>query len=248
MLREAVDSALGQDAEGYEVLVVDDASPDDTWDYLSSLDDPRVRTIRQPRSVGMAANWNRAVVEARGEFIYILQDDDVVEPTLVSTVSRVVAHHPGTELVIFTTLLVDEEGKNERIYWSTEHEHVVSPPDGLLLFARSWGISSSQVVFTRRLYLAHGGLNARLPLVSDAELILRWLTAASAVLLPTPLARRRVWAGSVTSETAGTRAMAETMRGLIQSVLDEARRVGIDAAELRELSTALRHTFLETQR
>jgi glycosyltransferase involved in cell wall biosynthesis len=246
-LREAVGSALEQGTEDYEVVVVDDASPDNTWEYLEALDDTRLRAVRQPGRTGMAANWNRAVSEARAPFVYVLQDDDLVEPTLVSRCLCALGENPSAEMVIFSTLLIDVAGKSERIFWAPEHEHVVNPPDGLLQFARNWRISSAQVVFARHLHEAYGGFDLNLPIMSDAEAILRWLTAAPAVLLPVALARRRVWTGSVTSQMTETPAMIETMRGVIQSVLDEARRSGFSEPQMAELESALRdmwHMFL----
>jgi glycosyltransferase involved in cell wall biosynthesis len=247
LLRDAVGSALEQDTEDYEVVVVDDASRDDTWEYLEALDDTRLRAIRQPTRVGMAANWNHAVREARAPFVYILQDDDLVEPTLVSRCRCALDENPSAQMVIFSTLLIDVEGKSERIFWTPGHERVVDPPNGLLQFARNWRISSAQVVFARHLHEVYGGFDLNLPVMSDAEAILRWLTAVPVVLLPVALARRRVWTGSVTSETTDTPAMIETMRGLVQNVLHEARRSGFGEAQIAELESALRqmwHMFL----
>jgi glycosyltransferase involved in cell wall biosynthesis len=247
LLQEAVESALKQDADDYEIVVLDDASPDDTWEYLESLEHPRLRTIRQRERAGMAANWSRAVNEARAPFVHILQDDDLVKPTLVSRCLCALDENPSAQMVIFSTLLIDVAGKSERIFWAPGHEHVVDPPDGLLQFARNWRISSAQVMFARRLHEVYGGFDMNLPIMSDAEAILRWLTAASAVLLPVALTRRRVWTGSVTSETAETPAMIETMRGLIRSVFDEARTSGFSELQMAELESALRqmwHMFL----
>jgi glycosyltransferase involved in cell wall biosynthesis len=247
LLRDAVGSALEQDTEDYEVVVVDDASQDNTWEYLEALDHTRLRAIRQPTNAGMAANWNHAVSEARAPFVYVLQDDDLVEPTLVSKCLSALDENPSAQMVIFSTLLMDGEGKSERIFWMPEHEHVIDPPNGLLQFARNWRISSAQVVFSRHLHEVYGGFDLNLPIMSDAEAILRWLTAVPVVLLPVALARRRVWIGSVTSETTETPAMIETMRGLIQNVLDEARRSGFNESQIAELEGALRqmwHMFL----
>jgi glycosyltransferase involved in cell wall biosynthesis len=243
LLREAVESALRQDAEDYEVVVVDDASPDNTWEYLEALGDTRLRAVRQPTRAGMAANWNRAVSEARAPFVYILQDDDLVEPMLVSRCLCALDENRSAQMVIFSTLLIDVAGDGERIFWTPGHEHVVDPPDGLLQFARNWRISSAQVVFARHLHEVYGGFDLNLPIMSDAEAILRWLTAVPAVLLPVALARRRVWTGSVTSETTETPAMIETMRGLVQNVLDEARRSGFSEPQIAELESALRQMW-----
>lgn len=104
-----------RDAEDYEVVVVDDASPGNTWEYLEALDDTRLRAVRQPTRAGMAAKWNCAVSEARPPFLYILQDDDLVEPTLVFACLRALDENPSVEMVIFSILLIDVTGKGEQV-------------------------------------------------------------------------------------------------------------------------------------
>jgi glycosyltransferase involved in cell wall biosynthesis len=248
LLQQAVDSALAQDAGDYEVVIVDDASGDDTRDYLCSLSDSRVRVFRNDVRKGMVGNWNLAVDRARGEFTYVLQDDDMIDSSLVATVCQQIAEHPSVGLVIFATVLIDAADLESKLFWAPEKQELIEPPDGLLRFARDWRISSSQVVFSRQLYAKHGGFDDELPIMSDAEAILRWLTHAIAILIPVPLARRRVWPGSVTSATIRTREMTETMAGLVERVTAEARTSGLDAGQMAELAESLRQTFLEPYR
>ena len=81
-LEYALVSALAQTVPDLEVVVVDDASTDPTPEVArrASERDPRVRVLRNARNVGPAASRNRAIDEARGEWIALLDADDVWSP------------------------------------------------------------------------------------------------------------------------------------------------------------------------
>jgi glycosyltransferase involved in cell wall biosynthesis len=78
-LRAAVESALAQTWRNVEVIVVDDGSTDDSIATIESVDDPRLRILRQPNS-GKSVAMNRALAAAHGEFYAIQDADDVSHP------------------------------------------------------------------------------------------------------------------------------------------------------------------------
>ena len=73
-------SALRQRGVDVEVIVVDDASTDDTAHVVSRLGDRRVRLLRQASNGGVSATRNRGIEEAGGEWISFLDDDDLWAP------------------------------------------------------------------------------------------------------------------------------------------------------------------------
>ncbi|KRE62152.1 glycosyltransferase family A protein [Nostocoides sp. Soil756] len=79
VIARAVRSVLDQEVQDLEVLVVDDASTDDTAAVVTSLaaDDPRVRLVRMEHNSGRPAHpRNRGLVEARGTVVALLDADD----------------------------------------------------------------------------------------------------------------------------------------------------------------------------
>jgi glycosyltransferase involved in cell wall biosynthesis len=76
-LPRAVASVLAQDEPDFELLIVDDASTDATGTWLSTLSDPRIRTIRLERNAGPSAARNRGLEVARAPFVAFLDSDDV---------------------------------------------------------------------------------------------------------------------------------------------------------------------------
>jgi len=75
-IRQAIESVLNQTLTDVEVLVVDDGSTDNTVDVVRGIRDERVRLFCQPRNCGVSAARNRALDEARGRWVAILDSDD----------------------------------------------------------------------------------------------------------------------------------------------------------------------------
>lgn len=236
LLRETIASVRAQTCGDYELIVVDDASEDGTWPYLSGLDG--VRAHRNEVRLGLAANWNRAISLARGEYVYVLQDDDLADPGLVAAI----AGERGPELICFATCLIDGDGGNPQLYWRAQRQ-LLEPPAALLRFAAEWRISSTQVVFRRSVFERDGGMDETFPIGSDAEMILRWMLSSTTLVIPDALARRRHWSGSVSTAVEQTPVMNETMRRLVASLRSRAREVLLDA-ELRVLDRGLHASFV----
>jgi glycosyltransferase involved in cell wall biosynthesis len=80
-LRAAVESVLNQTFQDFEIIVVDDASSDETPQAARSFADGRVRYLRQEPKKGQGAARNAGIRAARGEYIALLDDDDEWLPT-----------------------------------------------------------------------------------------------------------------------------------------------------------------------
>lgn len=83
LLPRAIRSVLYQTVSNLEVVVVDDASPDDTERVVSAIDDARIRYTRHELNRGLPASRNTGMRLARGEFIAFLDDDDEWLPTKI---------------------------------------------------------------------------------------------------------------------------------------------------------------------
>jgi len=93
MLTQALDSVLGQESVALEVIVVDEASSDDTTARLAQIDDRRMTVIRHETPRGPAAARNAAIARARGEWIAFLDDDDLWAPNKLDLqLSRALLH------------------------------------------------------------------------------------------------------------------------------------------------------------
>jgi len=79
-LERAVRSVLGQGFAQFEIIIVDNASEDDTQEYVKSINDPRVRYIKDEINKGGPAARNTGIRNSRAGFIALLDDDDEFLP------------------------------------------------------------------------------------------------------------------------------------------------------------------------
>lgn len=79
---EAIQSALNQTYSDFEIVIVDNASVDGTWEVCREFSDkyPNIRIFRNDQNIGPVRNWQRCVAEARGGLCKILFSDDTLEP------------------------------------------------------------------------------------------------------------------------------------------------------------------------
>ncbi len=105
----AVRSVLAQSYADIEVVVVDDGSDDGTADLLAGLD-PRVRYFRQ-ENAGVSAARNRGLEEARGDFIALLDSDDVFHPWKIEAQLSVFRRFPDAGMVWTDMTAVDPDGR-----------------------------------------------------------------------------------------------------------------------------------------
>ena len=106
-LPRCIESALAQTHASTEVIVVDDASTDDSRDVI--LRYPKVLPVLKERNGGQASALNAGFRKSRGEIVIFLDSDEYLEP---GAAARVVASwKPGTAKVQFRLVLVSEEGR-----------------------------------------------------------------------------------------------------------------------------------------
>jgi glycosyltransferase involved in cell wall biosynthesis len=96
-LDETAASVLGQSLQHFEWILVDDAAPGD--EARAALDrwrdrDPRIRVIEHAESRGPGASRNAGVRAARAEFVFLLDDDDLLEPTAIEKTLWFLLAHP----------------------------------------------------------------------------------------------------------------------------------------------------------
>ena len=79
-VEDAIESVLKQTFNDFELLVVDDASSDDTLARVKNINDPRIRIASFPNNVGLAENLNRGMALINTELVARMDGDDIAEP------------------------------------------------------------------------------------------------------------------------------------------------------------------------
>ena len=110
-IEEAVSSVLSQTYKNWELLILDDCSSDCTAEiaeYFASLD-TRIRLLRNPQNMGVAKTRNRGFDIAKGEWIALLDSDDVWHSDKLEK-QMAVAGRAGADIIYCSYALVNESG------------------------------------------------------------------------------------------------------------------------------------------
>ena len=124
---ECIQSALDQTFTDFEVIIVDNASDDGTWEICQRFAaiDYRIRIYRNSRNIGPVRNWKRCVEEAKGEFSKILFSDDTLEPEcLAEMVPKL--ENPDVSLVFCAARIGKNKEESTLAYFHKEKERLTS--------------------------------------------------------------------------------------------------------------------------
>jgi glycosyltransferase involved in cell wall biosynthesis len=120
-VRSALDQSLGR--AQYEVIVVNDASTDNTMDILANYQD-EIKVINLDKNVGLAAARNIGIRKARGQFVVFLDADDYLHKDLLYVQRLFLSENDALNAVSVDYYLVDNFGSN-RIHMNAE-EHPIA--------------------------------------------------------------------------------------------------------------------------
>ena len=106
-----VHSILSQLRADDELVVVDDASQDNSVELLSQLSDARVRVFRNERNLGVFASFEKAMRLAQGNILFLSDQDDIWLPGKVEKVIGVFLSKPAITMVATDARIIDGSGE-----------------------------------------------------------------------------------------------------------------------------------------
>ncbi|MBI2061485.1 MAG: glycosyltransferase family 2 protein [Nitrospirae bacterium] len=109
-LRECLQSVLKESDSDLEIVVSDNASPDDTPQVVSSFRDPRLRYVRNESNLGLSMNVHNVWKFARGSHAFFLTDDDLLLPGALREVRRILREDPEIGLILSHLERFNDEG------------------------------------------------------------------------------------------------------------------------------------------
>jgi glycosyltransferase involved in cell wall biosynthesis len=180
-LYEAVASVQAQTDPEWRLLVVDDHYPDPAVaEFFATLDDPRVRYLRNETNIGIARNFERCRQLATGDLVVFLGCDDLLHPTFVARARAVLADHPRAAMLQPGVRVVDGSGAEVRpladrtkdlLRPRASRPRELSGEDLAASLLRGNWLYWPSLVF-RRSWLSDRPFRADLPIVLDLALIM----------------------------------------------------------------------------
>ena len=112
-LKETIDSCLSQTYQNFELVIVNDASPEDLDSIVSSYSDKRIRYYKNEKNCGavnVVDNWNKCLEYANGDYIICMGDDDRLLPNCLQEYVNLISENPGLGVYHAWTEVIDENG------------------------------------------------------------------------------------------------------------------------------------------
>lgn len=110
-LNECIDSVLCQTYNDFELIILNDASPENIDDIISKYNDSRIRYYKNKFNVGavdVVDNWNKCLEYAKGNYIICMGDDDKLAPNCLEEYNKLIDKYPNLDIYHARTLMIDE--------------------------------------------------------------------------------------------------------------------------------------------
>ncbi|WP_340122719.1 glycosyltransferase family 2 protein [Methylobacter svalbardensis] len=110
LLPECITSILSQSFSDFEILIMDDCSPDNTSEVAQSFRDPRVKYIRNDSNLRHLRNYNKGIGLTRGKYVWLISADDYLrKPYILEKYVGLLDKHPNVGYVFCPGLGVRDE-------------------------------------------------------------------------------------------------------------------------------------------
>lgn len=158
-IEEAINSIINQTYKEFELIIVDDASPENIKEVADQFQDPRIHYNRNEKNIGgsnLVANWNNCIKFAHYDFIILATDDDVFDTNYLSDAVSMLTKYPQANIIRTGVKIIDQSG----IIRDYEYplKEFMSCKDFTLLWAKG-GLHSciSNYIFRKDTLIENGG-------------------------------------------------------------------------------------------
>lgn len=216
-LAATISSVLAQSFSDFELVIVNDNSPDATDRVMENFSDPRIRYLKNTSNLGPEGNWNRCLKEARGRYFKLLPQDDLLYPGTLEKQIEILEQdgHQEIALVFGSRDIIDAQDKIiTRRSYPGGAEGVI-PAKTLVRRCVQLGTNligePGGVLVRKELADQVGSFNGEIGYIIDLDYWVRLLTHGDAYYLKNPVSAFRVSGGSW-SVAIGTRQSDEYKR------------------------------------
>ncbi len=214
-IAQCIESVLVQTLEDWELILVDDASTDGTVAVIERyLSDPRIRLFRNEQNMGAGYTRNRALENATGEWLAMVDSDDWIAPQRLERLVEF-AQEFHADMVVDLIQAVAPNGKLLEVYWATFGENPSRPRYYTLYEAIRYHAGGQPLI--RHAFIQHHGIRF-VPEIRKSqdyafymEILIK---GARFAVLPEPMYYYRVRPGSITSTYSRRKAIEQNRMSL----------------------------------
>lgn len=210
-LRAAIDSLIGQTFPDWELIAVENGSMDTSMSVLKDYSDSRVRVFPLEKNIGRTPALRFAFDQARGDYIAVLDADDISSPDRLARQVEFLDQHPDVALVGSWAQHIDEHGKVFDVFEPPVNQEELQDCLG-------WTnpIIHSSAMYRHQLAQEVGGYPADIVWAQDLGLTLALARRAKIAMIADYLCQLRVLTASMTRSKKNQILVASEARVLFQ--------------------------------
>jgi glycosyltransferase involved in cell wall biosynthesis len=141
-LRDCIKSVLSQTYADFELIILNDGSPENLRDIVEEYNDSRVRYYENERNVGgvdVVHNWNKCLEFAIGEYIICMGDDDMLTANCLEIYNELIDKYPQCDVYHCRSLIIDEDSQpleltNVRPEFESVYDSITERINGRIFF------------------------------------------------------------------------------------------------------------------
>ncbi len=191
---EAIESILNQTFKDFELIIINDASPDKTLDIINSYtrNDPRIKVFSNEQNLYIAATRNRGIELAQGKYIVWQDADDIAYPERLAKLYNFMESNPEVGICgSFLEIFDEKNNRHVREYKTTDRDLRSS------IFRYS-PVSQPSAIIRKECFNKVGLYNLDMPPAEDIEMSFRIGELYEFANLPEPLIKYRLHSNSAT--------------------------------------------------
>ena len=199
-IAEAIQSVLDQTYQDFDILICDDASIDNSVEIIKQFNDPRITLIVNENNMGACYGHNLMIRQSHGEYIALINSDDVWLPNKLAIQVEFLETHPQYAAVFSDVGFIKEDGMeflDYRCYdWFSSNPKKTRYEWLRSFFDLENHLAHPTVLIKKAVYEKIGLYNPLLSLTPDFEMWVRVLPYYDIYVLPEKLARFRILEGN----------------------------------------------------
>ncbi len=189
---EAIDSVLNQTYQDFEIVITNDGSSDQTLQIIQEKKDPRIRLFSFDQNQGVSVAANHCIRQAKGEFMAILDSDNIFLPDKLEKQVNFLDEHPEFDAVFTYAKIIDKHGNihsgKEAIFqqlFTQENKNRFQWLNSFFYADNS--LCNTSVLIKKKCYNTVGLYDPRLRQVHDLDFWIRLCLKSEIYILPEPL-------------------------------------------------------------
>lgn len=212
-ISKAIESVLNQTFSDFELIIVDDASTDNSLEVINSYQDKRIKLIALKENIGVCRAFNLGVSSAKHAYIKIFSSDDILKPNIFEKQFNILEKNPEIDAVFSKIEVIDEndfvlEKKTKKFdkYFSGNNKKREEWLNDFFFLGNS--LAAPTVMIKKDVYVENGGFDYRFSQAHDFNLWVKILLNGSQIhIIPERLVQYRRISGdkNLSANTSRTR-------------------------------------------